>query len=72
MINMRDINDGIKYMFLSKFEQEEKILKELNKLGNNTFFTTESDLYKFLDKLNVDYSLLDRRFLDKLIDQWVL
>lgn len=72
MINMRDINDGIKYMFLSKFEQEEKIIKELNKLDNNTFFTTESDLYKFLDELNVDYSLLDRRFLDKLIDQWVL
>lgn len=72
MINMRDINDGIKYMFLSKFEQEEKIIKELNKLGNNTFFTTESDLYKFLDELNVDYSLLDRRFLDKLVDQWVL
>lgn len=72
MIDMKDINDGIKYMFLSKFEQEEKILKELNKLGNNTFFTTESDLYKFLDELNVDYSLLDRRFLDKLIDQWVL
>lgn len=72
MINMKDINDGIKYMFLSKFEQEEKILKELNKLGNNTFFTTESDLYKFLDELNVDYSLLDRRFLDKLVDQWVL
>ena len=72
MINMRDINDGIKYMFLSKFEQEEKIIKELNKLGNNTFFTTESDLYKFLDELNVDYSLLDRRFLDKLVDQWIL
>lgn len=72
MIDMKDINDGIKYMFLSKFEQEEKIIKELNKLGNNTFFTTESDLYKFLDELNVDYSLLDRRFLDKLVDQWVL
>lgn len=72
MIDMKDINDGIKYMFLSKFEQEEKIIKELNKLGNNTFFTTESDLYKFLDELNVDYNLLDRRFLDKLIDQWVL
>ena len=72
MINMKDINDGIKYMFLSKFEQEEKIIKELNKLGNNTFFTTESDLYKFLDELNVDYSLLDRRFIDKLVDQWVL
>ena len=69
---MNNINDGIKYMFLSKFEQEEKIIKELNKLGNNTFFTTESDLYKFLDELNVDYSLLDRRFLDKLVDQWVL
>ena len=72
MIDMKDINDGIKYMFLSKFEQEEKIIKELNKLGNNTFFTTESDLYKFLDELNVDYSLLDRRFLDKLVDQWIL
>lgn len=72
MINMRDINDGIKYMFLSKFEQEEKILKELNKLGNDVFFRTESDLYKFLDELNVDYNLLDRRFLDKLVDQWVL
>lgn len=69
---MNNINDGIKYMFLSKFEQEEKILKELNKLGNDVFFETESDLYEFLDELKVDYNLLDRRFLDKLVDQWVL
>lgn len=69
---MNNINDGIKYMFLSKFEQEEKIIKELNKIPEDAFFETESNLYEFLDELNIDYNLLDTRFLDKIIDQYVL
>ena len=69
---MNNINNGIKYMFLSKFEQEEKIMKELNKIPEDAFFETESDLYEFLDELNVDYNLLDTKFLDKIIDQYVL